>query len=779
MISYLWEDRDEGQGRSSLRQALWNLRKALEPNSDTVILTSGDNLALTKEAVEVDVDHFEELLAAGSLEDLEQASLCYQGKLLDGFVARGSLLDDHINFERERLKTAAVKALTTLVGSQHINGAIDAAIDSANRIISIDPLSEDAHRALMGLYSEQGKKAQALKQYVKIRELLRSELDVEPSPETETLHQSIKASQILINQRNDNVLSAPTSLPVGSKHWHRWHFVTVTIAIVTILALVRLWYFGPPDLLPGKISIAVLPFTNMSGDPDQEYFTDGMTEDLTTDLSKISSLFVISRNSAFTYKGKVFATKNVASELGVRYILEGSMRRVGDQVRINTQLIDASTDSHLWAERYDGPVADIFAFQDQVIRKIVTALAINLTPEEEELQNLAQTDNPEAYDAFLQGWSHYLQNTRSNMGKALGFFERAIELDPEYSRAHAALAGSYISIMDLGWQYRLHRCLAKPLAEKHLRLSMKQPNALAHRFTALLRVGQGKHEEAITEAERAIVLDPNDSENYTALGSVLVAVGRASEAIEAYEKAMQLNPHYTASYQQQLGYAYFGSSQYEMAATHIERARNRNPELEPWVLMAAYGYLGRKEKAAAVKKEFYKIRGWLDFEHRDIDHIIASWNYQHRADAKRLAIGLIKAGLCCENKLQSTLDKLRPDSAMFREVEFPESFDLPKGVTVMTEADLLVKLVDNTMIGKYDGDRDPMHFHADGTLTGLFHNLLWCNYWAVSGPVLCIGIDSQRYCETLELDGSVIKPFKLDGTPKPLRELAQGNALEQ
>ena len=192
--------------------------------------------------------------------------------------------------------------------------------------------------------------------------------------------------------------------------------------------------------LPDKPSIAVLPFTNLSDDPNQEYFVDGMTEDLITDLAKIESLFVIARNTVFTYKGKSVVVPDVARELGVRYVLEGSVRRVGDVVRINAQLIDGVSGAHIWAERYDGTLADIFALQDEVTRDIVAQLQITLTPDEQNRQNRKDTDNAEAYDAYLRGWQLYRRYTPEDFFEAIPHLERAVELDPDFGRAWAVLA---------------------------------------------------------------------------------------------------------------------------------------------------------------------------------------------------------------------------------------------------------------------------------------------------------------------------------------------------
>ena len=203
--------------------------------------------------------------------------------------------------------------------------------------------------------------------------------------------------------------------------------------------------------LPDKPSIAVLPLANMSNDPNQDYFADGITEDLITELSKVSGLFVIARNTSFTYKGKAVKIAQVAEELGVRYVLEGSVQRAGDRVRINAQLIDALNGGHVWAERFDGSLADVFALQDKVTTTTAEALAVRLTATQ--LASIAQkeTSVPAAYDAFLRGWEHYRRTTPEDFRQAIPFFEEAIRLDPDYGRAYAALAMVYLLSNNRQW----------------------------------------------------------------------------------------------------------------------------------------------------------------------------------------------------------------------------------------------------------------------------------------------------------------------------------------
>jgi len=223
-------------------------------------------------------------------------------------------------------------------------------------------------------------------------------------------------------------------------------------------------------LAPEHPTIAVLPFDNLSDDPKQEYFSDGMTDDLITDLSKVSGLMVISRNSTFTFKGKPVQIKTVAKGLGVRYVLEGSVRKQGDQIRINAQLIDANIDRHVWAERYDGEMADVFDFQDKITRQIVSALAVKLTDQEQGGHKEIETKNFQAYDAYLKGWNYFLLQTPEDVSKAIPLLKKAVEIDPGYSRANAALAYLYWRSLDQGWrkQLKISTTAARLLANHYL-----------------------------------------------------------------------------------------------------------------------------------------------------------------------------------------------------------------------------------------------------------------------------------------------------------------------
>ena len=390
-----------------------------------------------------------------------------------------------------------------------------------------------------------------------------------------------------------------------------------------------------------KPSIAVLPFVNMSGDPEQEYFSDGITEDLITDLSKLSGLFVISRNSVFLYKGKAVKPEQVSQELGVRYVLEGSVRKAGSRVRITAQLIDATTGYHLWADRYDRDLQDIFAVQDEVTQQIVAALKVKLTGREQGRLGRTPTNNLEAYDCFLRGLEYHAQRTQEANARARQMFERAIALDPQFAVAYAFLGRTYL--MELVFQWAENPQTAErvfSLGQKAVALDDSQPTA--HETLAYAYLGKKQHAQAIAEAERALSLDPNFADAYTTLADILSFAGRPEEAIRLVETAMRLNPSYPASYLWSLGHAYRLAGRYEEAIAALKRVLTRNPDhLTAHVLLAAlYSGLGREAEARAEAAEILRVS-----PNYSLAVVRQRMPYQDPVELERILDGLRQAGL--------------------------------------------------------------------------------------------------------------------------------------
>jgi adenylate cyclase len=335
----------------------------------------------------------------------------------------------------------------------------------------------------------------------------------------------------------------------------------------------------PPSLpLPDKPSIAVLPFANMSGDPEQDYFSDGITEDLTTALAKVSALFVISRNSAFTYKGKPVDVKTVSRELGVRYVLEGSVRRAESRVRITAQLVDGFSVVHVWAESYDRELQDIFALQDEVQQKIVRAVKVKLTPEEEVWFRRQPTANLEAYEYVLRGVESLYRYTKEATSQARQMFEKALALDPQYAGAYALLGWTYHFDWFFQWSQdpqNLERALELAQRARALDDSLSE----AHQLLSTVYLWQKQYEQAITEVERAIALDPNYADNYNVLAIILNHVGRPKDAIGWAEKAMRLDPRgpNTALYLNVIGLTYRLTGQVEQAIATQKQALLHDP----------------------------------------------------------------------------------------------------------------------------------------------------------------------------------------------------------
>jgi len=395
--------------------------------------------------------------------------------------------------------------------------------------------------------------------------------------------------------------------------------------------------------LPDKTSLAVLPFTNIGGDPEQEYFADGMTDDLITDLSKVSDLFVIASNSVFTYKGKPVKVQDVARDLGVRFVLEGSVRRAGDRVRINAQLIDATTGGHLWAERYDREAADVFEVQDAVTRSIVSALALTLSPSEEAVVFQRETDNLQAYEAVLRGREHLSQLNRDGVAEAKNWFEKAIELDPDYARAYVNLGFLHYNewrLWGLDWRNNLDRALA--LGQKAAALDDKLAGAYV--LMALAHQYRGQHDAAEAEAQKALALNPTHAETLGNLGGFLKRSGRGRQAIPILEKAVRLEPFHPPHWLSWLGQAHFQAEGYEDAIAVLELAVQHEPDYIGFYvnLAASYAMMGQLDKARTAGKEILRLNP--DFTISAFKAYISVSN-RNAGDVEKLADGLRLAGL--------------------------------------------------------------------------------------------------------------------------------------
>jgi adenylate cyclase len=405
--------------------------------------------------------------------------------------------------------------------------------------------------------------------------------------------------------------------------------VAVLVLVVGIASSVLLYRFRPPSSpvgvsadkvaalpLPEKPSLVVLPFVNLSGDPAQEYFSDGLTEDLTTALAKVSALFVIARHSAFVYKGKPVDIKAVSRTLGVRYVLEGSVQRADNRVRISAQLVDGLTAAHVWAESYDRDLKDIFALQDEVRQEIVLALKVTLTPDEQARLRHDPTGNLQAYDSLLRGWAQLYRLTPDSFAQARQLFAHAIELDPTYAAAYAALGYAYWGEYGAGYNPDPQLLTqAMTFARKAISLDTALPRA--HIVLGVVSLFQKQHDQAVAELEQAIALDPNFADAYAELAHILTYAGRPQDAVRRIEQAMRLNPTPPDLYYVWiLGRAYALLGRYDEALPLLQKVVTRYPEHFPAHadLAAIYSEVGREGEAQAEVAELRRLNPQLSLE---------------------------------------------------------------------------------------------------------------------------------------------------------------------
>lgn len=611
LTGLLWSDRAEAQAKNSLRQALTSLRRGLHENGSTVLMTKGENVALEPGAVAVDVVEFEKLAAIGSNGNLARAESLYQGPLLDGLNVRDPAFNEWLGQERARLHELAVSAVDRILAGLLRAGDHQAAIATAQRLLALDPLRESTYRTLMRLYAEQNQRGLAALQFERCRYILAQELDVEPAPATRRLYEEI--------------VGATEAEPVPRRR--------------------------APLPLPAIPSVAVLPFANLSGDPDQGYLSNGLTEDVITELARFSELFVIGSESSLALKDSTIGPAQAARDLGVEYVVEGSVRKAGEILRVTVQLIDPATGHRLWAERYDRPFAEVFAIQDEIVGNIAGTLSVNIEQARAARTRGRPPESLDAYDYCLRAKEAALVSTAEAHAEASDVFRKALDIDPSYAPAWAGLAMMHNTFPCFlpGADLRESLDHARHCAEKALALDRTLPRTYSALAWAQLR--SGEFDLAQRNINQASALSPNDSEMLATRAIALAIFGDFRGAVEVAEKGLRMNPFSPDCYLFALSMAAFFTGRYEDELAYTAEFTAPFAENLAW-RAASHAFLGNEEaarrEAEAFVREYSEIwkgdpaAGPADYTR----WILRDANYFARdEDRKRLAEGLRLAGL--------------------------------------------------------------------------------------------------------------------------------------
>jgi TolB-like protein/DNA-binding SARP family transcriptional activator len=613
LAGLLWSDRFEDQARQSLRQAISRLRKDLGDETGELLVSDADGIVLEREGLTVDADLFEQLAKDASTASLERAVGLYGGPFLKELRQKDQAFEEWIEIRRRYYEEMFASVLGTLSRLQAEQGHVAAAIASARRLIELDPTQEQGHRDLMRLLATDGQRAQALKQYRACADCLKKELGVEPEASTRKLYEEIRASEAILPMTQQAADSGPPT--------------------------------AAPLPLPEGPSIAVLPFVNLSGDPEQDYFSDGISDDLITALSNVRSFLVIARNSSFAFKDRSVNVKEIARELGVRYVLEGTVRKAGDRIRVSAQLVEAVADTHIWADRYDGTLDDIFDLQDKIVESVVGALEPQVHRAEFERIKQKRPDSFDAYDLTLLGLAKMNRLTAKDNEEALQYFVAAIEIDPSYARAHVCASYCYRRQVQLMGRMLPERTFEESirLAREGLRIDPTDPYVLWQSALTFALVGRD-FDEALALVKRSLSINSSSNRAWIASGMVHCYVGRPEQAIEHAERAMRLSPldvsMWVACWVMATGFLQL--ERYEEAANWARKSLRRHPEnlSAKYVLAASLAHADQLKEAKAVVAELLEHDAEMTISRFRVAHQVARYR-----NLEGFLEGLRKAGL--------------------------------------------------------------------------------------------------------------------------------------
>lgn len=592
VISLLWGDRGEAQARDSLKHALADLRATLNGVAPGLLASQRGVVTLDPAGIAVDAQDLAAALAGTDNQALRHALETTSGELLEGLVIRDPAFEDWLRDERTawqvRKETGAARLL-----SQAVRGGDGATIASAARqMLALNPFHEEAARALMLQLAMTGDKTAALRLHARLAARLRTELQAGPEPETAALAEAIRSGN----------LRPGTGAPASA----------------TLRGI-------------EKPSIAVLPFRNLSRNPDEDYLAEGIAEDIVTALSQYRWFFVIARNSSFLYGDRRGDMRGIAAELGVRYILDGSVRRMGTRVRLTGELIEPETGFQVWGGSYDRDLSDIFALQEDLARRVVGAIEPEILRGESQRAAAKPAANLDAYDCHMRGvWYHNRQNRPEDFDDSIRWQTKAVELDPTLARAWMIMSRSIYARALHGFSTDLDRDRRDLLEAATRAVSLEDRDSYAHYAMCLAHLLDQQPGAAVLEAERSTELSVNFALGHNALGWARIFAGQFAGALEPIATAMRLSPVDPVGYffNAASGLAHYHLGQYDEAARHAQRGYSAKPRyFNMLVLLAALGQLGRTSEAGSLGQHIRMsrppdfVRYWrLLFPYRDPAH---------------------------------------------------------------------------------------------------------------------------------------------------------------
>ncbi|HEY3148137.1 MAG TPA: BTAD domain-containing putative transcriptional regulator [Dongiaceae bacterium] len=600
---------------------LTGLKRDLAPLGFDILLANRDQLMLSVERVRVDVKEFEDLAASTAAGALEMAARHYRGSLLDGVFAKDDVFEQWARDQRDRLLERAIAIHERLIDA----GAPDKRVVHARNLLRLDPSRESSHRSLMKALSEAGERDLALRQYEICRDTLARELKTRPSAEMERLRTAIASGtdpKPSAAPAPDVLGSASTSSAEGPGHG---------------------------AAAEGIPSLAVLPFSNLSGDREQDYFADGLTNDVINALCRFRNLHVIARGSSFRYRGGDIDMRQVGQELGVRYVLEGSVRKSEHRVRITAQLIEVATGAQVWASRYDRDLEDMLIVQDETARAIVSTFGKAVETAEWSRASRMSPGGLRAHDLLHRAANLWIRPRREQMAVAREQLMQAIELDPTNADAHATLANLHYIEWEVWWAKDRPATLraAYDLATRAVRLDER--NSHCRWVLAMIQMARGEYEQARLHLEKAIDFNPNDARARVIYGWYLASAGQHDRAIAEMELARRYDPLEEEWVPWVRGTALFAAQRYDEAVQAFSEVNDPFNEVRGY-LAASLAQAGRIEEARSMLQKFLEIarhdmavypgdrmQDWMEFWHGASQY--------RKNDLDRLREGLIKAGM--------------------------------------------------------------------------------------------------------------------------------------